>query len=225
MEAILCAALGLAFVALHRFSERGPEKSRRAAWQAAAEACHLERIEPPRLGRRDLKGASGTLEVRMSHVSGIANGRPGTRIVVNGTAARTPPFECPDDPPSTRVARLTRAIEAALESVRWPPEEPADAIERALVAALEHADEEVRRAAVDRLGQSGTAYAVPLLRRAEARGATDGELVRAVNAAIASIQSRLVGAGRGQLGVASPEGGLSIIEADPGGVSLERPQD
>ena len=82
---------------------------------------------------------------------------------------------------------------------------------RRFSVTLKHSDVDVRLAAIDSLGRVGTADAVPALREWKAVQ-FEGEHVRAVNAAIASIQSRLIGADHGQLALASGRG-----RAEPGG--------
>jgi HEAT repeat protein len=77
----------------------------------------------------------------------------------------------------------------------------------------------VRAAAAQSLGTVGTVRAVPPLRDAESTG--DRAVRRAARAAIASIQSRLVGAGRGQLAVASDAGELTLADDTAGRVALE----
>jgi HEAT repeat protein len=97
------------------------------------------------------------------------------------------------------------------------------AAEPALIRALGHSDVAVRVAAIEALGRVGTAAAVPPLREAEKRLSSEGELVRAVNGAIASIQSRAVGADRGQLALAQPAGEVGLAEDARGRVSQDEP--
>jgi hypothetical protein len=93
--------------------------------------------------------------------------------------------------------------------------------EPALIGALGHPSLAVCLAAVESLGRVGTAAAVPALRHAEKRVSLEGEHVRAVNAAIASVQSRIVGAAHGQLALAQPAGEVSLAEDARGRVSRE----
>lgn len=86
--------------------------------------------------------------------------------------------------------------------------------------ALMHASIGVRLAAIDSLGRAGTADAVPALRHVEEQMKFEGEHVRAVNAAIASIQSRLLAADHGQLALAQPAGEVSLTDTEAGRVSL-----
>jgi hypothetical protein len=92
-----------------------------------------------------------------------------------------------------------------------------DDAEGALIGALDGEIAEGRLAAVEVLGQMGSAAAVPALREAERRG---GELRRQARQAIADIQSRLDGA-PGQVSLAGGEAGQVSLAEDPGGrVSL-----
>jgi HEAT repeat protein len=87
-----------------------------------------------------------------------------------------------------------------------------------LLQALERRSREVRAAAVRSLGRVGSAASVPLLRELEPQG--DGGFRRAVREAVASIQSRLVGAGQGQLALAQDGGALSLAADEGGRVSV-----
>jgi hypothetical protein len=116
-------------------------------------------------------------------------------------------------------ARGERAVAAARALGGCPSAEP----EAALVSALAHADAPVRAAAAESLGRVGTVAAVVALRDAESTG--DRALRRTARAAVAAIQSRLVGADRGQLTVASDSGELSLAESPDGRVSIPRDGD
>jgi hypothetical protein len=78
-------------------------------------------------------------------------------------------------------------------------------------------------AAAHALGRVGTVAAVAALREAMER---HGDLLRSAGReAIAEIQSRVSGAGRGQLSLAEPvAGALSLAEAEGGHVSLAGPE-
>jgi hypothetical protein len=114
---------------------------------------------------------------------------------------------------ATRAAAAARAL-GATGALRAAP---------ALVQALTHAEAAVREASAVSLGRVGaTADDVLALRQAEAAHAWDGTFLRAVREAIASIQSRLVGAEQGQLSVAPDSGELSLAEEPDGRVSIAR---
>jgi HEAT repeat protein len=89
-----------------------------------------------------------------------------------------------------------------------------------LLRSLAHDLPDVRAAVIRSLGRVGSATSVPILRQLEPRG--DAAFRRAVREAIASIQSRLVGAGQGQLALASDGGALSLATHADGQVSLAR---
>ena len=87
----------------------------------------------------------------------------------------------------------------------------------ALVKALAHDGETVRTAAASASGRvGGAADIVVALRQAEETFSGDHAFLRAVREAIASIQSRLVGADHGQLSVAPDSGELSLADDEPG---------
>lgn len=87
-----------------------------------------------------------------------------------------------------------------------------------VVGALTHEDENVRVASARALGRLGSASAVPALRDVESSGTRD--LRGAAREAIASIQSRLTGAGPGQLALAPGAGEVSLTDTEAGRVSL-----
>jgi HEAT repeat protein len=87
-----------------------------------------------------------------------------------------------------------------------------------LLLALERHSREVRAAAIRSLGRIGSAASVPLLRELEPTG--DAAFRRAVREAVASIQSRLVGAGQGQLALTTDGGALSLTDDAGGRVTL-----
>jgi len=89
-----------------------------------------------------------------------------------------------------------------------------------LLRALAHELPDVRAAVIRSLGRVGSAASVPILRQLEARG--DAAFRRAVREAVASIQSRLVGAGQGQLALATDAGELSLAEDTRGRLDLGR---
>jgi hypothetical protein len=79
-----------------------------------------------------------------------------------------------------------------------------------LLGVLAHDSPDVRAAAVCSLGQVGSAASVPVLRDIESEG--DAAFRRAVREAVAAIRSRLVGAGEGQLALASDGGAVSLAD-------------
>jgi HEAT repeat protein len=92
------------------------------------------------------------------------------------------------------------------------------AAESSLVAALENPAPEVRAAAAQALGRVGTTVAVPPLMELEEN---DRWCRAAARQAIAEIQSRVAGAGPGQLSLAQGESGeLSIADGEAGALSL-----
>jgi HEAT repeat protein len=95
--------------------------------------------------------------------------------------------------------------------------------ETGLLAVLGRTDADLRLAAARALGHLGTVASVaPLLALQESRG-LDTAARRAIGGAIARIQSRLVGAGAGQLTVASAEsesGRLSLAGSETGALTL-----
>jgi hypothetical protein len=87
-----------------------------------------------------------------------------------------------------------------------------------LLGVLDSGSPDVRAAAVRSLGRVGSAASVPILRELEPRG--DAAFRRVVREAVASIQSRLVGAGQGQLALASDGGEVSLAADEAGRVSM-----
>ncbi len=97
--------------------------------------------------------------------------------------------------------------------------QPATGAEEMLLTALRAEKDEVRVAAARALGRAGSAAAVPELLAAAEAG--PGDLRRVTRQAIAEIQSRLPGAGPGQLSLASgTAGALSVVEVAAGGLSV-----
>jgi hypothetical protein len=89
--------------------------------------------------------------------------------------------------------------------------------EAPLLRALAEGSPTVRRAAAQALGRVGTRGAVAALRQAEA----EADLRTAARQAIASIHSRLAGAGQGQLSLAEDQAGrVSLAETTAGQLSL-----
>ena len=87
--------------------------------------------------------------------------------------------------------------------------------------ALQRAGE-VRLGAVEALARVGSVSAVLALRQVEASQWHERTLVRTCRAAIASIQSRLPGAAKGQLGIAEAEDGqLSLADDTQGRIALD----
>jgi hypothetical protein len=119
-------------------------------------------------------------------------------------------------PPLGRVllvekGELAEAAARALASGGHP------SAEAPLLRALAEGAPRLRRAAAEALGHVGTRSAVLPLREAEA----DAELRGIARQAIAQIHSRLAGAGKGQLSLASGESGrLSIADEQSGQLSL-----
>ena len=91
--------------------------------------------------------------------------------------------------------------------------------EEPLLRALAAEAPSVALAAATALGRVGSRAAVAPLREAERR---DAELRGAARQAIAQIQSRLAGAGHGQLSLASGEAGqLTLVDDETGRLSLD----
>jgi hypothetical protein len=102
---------------------------------------------------------------------------------------------------------------ACLEHLRTRGRSDAEGL---VVEALRSSDDAIVEAAARTLGQIGTVAAVTPLLEASGSGGR-----AACRQAIAEIQSRLPGAGAGQLSIASGEAGaLSLAEGDPGRLSL-----
>jgi hypothetical protein len=90
--------------------------------------------------------------------------------------------------------------------------------EELLLDALRSEDPQVSVAAARALGRVGTVAAVSALRSLAERG---GEFRSTARQAIAEIQSRLAGAGPGQLSLSGGEAGaLSLADGEPGRLSL-----
>jgi hypothetical protein len=126
----------------------------------------------------------------------------------------------PNVPAIARVLRLERGgrAAAAARALGYAHSHAAEAL---LVPALAYADGVVRLAAAVSLGRVGTAAAVAALREAETAHARDDAFSRAAREAIASIQSRLSGAQRGQLAIAPDAGELCLAEGAEGRVSID----
>ncbi len=92
--------------------------------------------------------------------------------------------------------------------------------EAPLLAALAHADEDVRAAAAGALGSVGSVEAVPALRDLEARDGEERAVRRAARVAVADIQSRLGGASPGQLALSEDRSGTLSLAPDGGRLSL-----
>jgi HEAT repeats len=130
-----------------------------------------------------------------------------------------------------RVSAIARVLESEVAShaaaaARALGATGAPAAAPALVRALAHADAAVREAAAASLGRVGAATDdVLALRRAEAAHPWEGTFLRAVRDAIASVQSRIVGADHGQLALAQPAGEVSLAQGDDarGRVSRDEP--
>jgi hypothetical protein len=106
---------------------------------------------------------------------------------------------------------LSSTARACLEALGRPGRASAEGL---MIEALRARDSDVQAAAARALGRVGTVAAVPALHEAD--------LPRSVaRQAIAEIQSRLRGAGPGQLSLATGESGaLSLAEGEPGRLSL-----
>lgn len=128
-------------------------------------------------------------------------------------------------PPEPAEAALRRAL-------TWKRHETARALletlgrlrraeaEGLMIEALGSDGFRVAVTACQALGRAGTEAAVAPL-RAAAEPATRSELGQAAHKAIAEIQSRLIGAARGQLTLADGEAGaLTLAEGEPGWLSL-----
>lgn len=125
-------------------------------------------------------------------------------------------------PPAQQMAIVEAAAATEHESAEAP-----------LLAALEDGTPEAKLAAVRALGPIGTVRSIePLL---ELRGLPllSGEMGPLATAAIAAIQSRLAGAGAGQLALSDSSGGeisfpgaesgsLSVPPNEPGGLALSQ---
>lgn len=104
-----------------------------------------------------------------------------------------------------------RLAVAAAQALGARESAPAEEALRSVLAGDSGPD--VRLAATDSLGRIGTVASVPTLGGCGRRFSGERALQRAVRQAIAEIQSRRVGAARGQLSLANPTaGGLTLIE-------------
>ncbi|MET0556298.1 MAG: hypothetical protein ABW221_24870 [Vicinamibacteria bacterium] len=176
-------------------------------------------------------------EIRLT--AALASGRDGHAVLraflsdpstPDGVDARAIAVLGEDMDPAEVRAWLTRAqlsrriasIAACLRALARPGRPVAPE----LVDALIYDTPSVREAAAVLLGNVGTSAAhVVELNRVAAMYADDAPFVRAARAAVASIQSRLVGAGHGQLAVAPDSGELSLAENPDGRVSVARDLD
>ena len=123
--------------------------------------------------------------------------------------------------PIARVLGLERGGRAVAAAVSLGHARGVEA-ERLLIRAMTFAaDGAVRLAAIASLGRVGTAVAVAAMREAETAHARDEPFVRAARTAVAAIQSRLVGADRGQLSVAPDAGEVSLVDDAAGRVTVE----
>jgi HEAT repeat protein len=115
------------------------------------------------------------------------------------------------------AALLPSEARRAREAARALGETGSEQAAPALVDALAHRDRDVRIAAATALGRVGSSAGhVVALRQAEA-SSRHRAFLRAARQAIASIQSRLVGADHGQLALTLPAGELSLPEPDAAG--------
>jgi hypothetical protein len=122
-----------------------------------------------------------------------------TRLLASGLASRQAWHGLADEAAS------------ALAETRDPRVEPA------LLAALRSPSKEVAEAAARALGRIGTVAAVMPLREAEERGSSVGSAARQ---AVSEIHARLSGAEAGQLAIAGDAGRLTIVEVEPGQLSI-----
>lgn len=97
---------------------------------------------------------------------------------------------------------------------------PTPEAEPLLVRALDHGSSEVCAAAARSLGRVGTVASVPVLRAVAENG--DAALQRIVRDSVASIQSRLSGAGQGQLALASAGGEVTLADDVHGRLGLAK---
>jgi HEAT repeat protein len=122
------------------------------------------------------------------------------------------------------IATLHRALDSghsqtAIACLEALSARPSAMTEPALLMAFENAPTEARLAAVRALGRAGSTAAVSDLLAASETGPS--ALRAAARQAIAEIQSRLPGAGPGQLTLAAGEAGaLTIPDDQPGALSL-----
>lgn len=121
------------------------------------------------------------------------------------------------------VARLARQLEPdsrpeiAAACARALGRTGSPAAEPPLVAALGHADGDVRAAAAEALGKVGSVGTIGPLREAVADSLLSPSVRRAAIAAIAEIQSRLTGAAPGQLALSDGEAGAVALASSPDG--------
>jgi hypothetical protein len=120
------------------------------------------------------------------------------------------------------LARRRLAVTIACIEVLGEPGRGSAEVEKLLIGrCLGDADQGVRSAAAVALGRTGTVAAVLPLQAAA--GETGGALGRAMRDAAREIQSRLLGAERGQLTVSSAEGGTVTLAAEGGELSPPEP--
>lgn len=123
-------------------------------------------------------------------------------------------------PPAQQIA----IVEAAAATEHSSAEAP-------LLAALEDGTPEVKLAAVRALGPVGTVRSIEPLLALRGMQLVAGEIGPAAGAAVAAIQSRLAGAGAGQLALTESSGGeisfpgaeggsLSVPASEPGALTL-----
>ncbi len=195
--------------ALWRIAEIARETNALASTRTEA----LEYLE--RHGSRALAGetALGCLDAAHASVRTLAAGmagRFGVREAVPVLIARTREKTSDEE---------MAAVATALGAIGDPEAEPA------LLELLErHAagNREVRIDVAHALERLGTAASVPPLRAIEGGALIAGDLERAATAAIARIQSRLEGAGAGQISIAEPaaEAGALTVADTEGALSI-----
>lgn len=180
-----------------------PARVTRLAESLRALATLGERLTPPALPEERLAGILAKEPfpvVRLRALQLLVADRPDHAATLGAVRAA---LADPDD----RV-RMTAALAAG---------EAGDAVLRAmepsLLPALGHEDATVREAAARALGRVGSVAAVPALRAAEA------VIGGAAREAIASVQSRIIGADHGQLALAQAAGEVSLADDARGRVS------
>ena len=194
-------------------SSRIAEIARETNALASTRTEALEYVE--RNGSRALAGktALGCLEAAHESVRTLAAGmagRFGVREAVPVLVARTREKTSDEE---------MAAVATALGELGDPEAEPA------LLELLErHAagNRELRIEVVHALARVGTAASVPALRAIEGGALIAGDLERAATAAIATLQSRLEGAGAGQISIAEPadEAGALTVADTEGALSV-----
>ena len=183
-----------------------------------------------------LEGAVTDADSEIRLTAAIASGPRGQDVlralitdasIPDDTAARAidafgqdaDPAEVTDWLARAQTARRVASIAAGLRQLARP-DRPVPA---ALVDALIYDAPTVRETAALLLGRIGaSADHVVELNRVAAMHARDEPFVRAARTAVAAIQSRLVGADRGQLSVALAAGELSLVQDPDGRVSIAR---